>query len=322
VQRASDEQHCGAPDVRCASSNDEVEELVAGRAVDVVAGTAWLFARPELDGKFDLLVVDEAGQRSLADVVAVSGAAKDLVLLGDPQQLAQVSKGTHPPGAEVSCLQHVLGADATIAPERGVFLESTHRMHPTVCSFVSTIAYDGRLESEPGCASQSIAAGRLDGAGLRWVPVAHEGNRTRSTEEAQVVATLVGELTGGTWIDGKGQQSWLTLQDILVIAPYNAQVVELVEALPDGARVGTVDRFQGQEAPVVIYSLAASSADDVPRGIDFLLSINRFNVAVSRAQAMAIVVASPELLRAPCHTVEQVRLVNALCRFVEDAELV
>ena len=318
LQKATEAQRCDVDGVRCTDKNGDVDEALALGAVDVVAGTAWLFARPELDATLDLLVVDEAGQRSLADVLAVSACAVDLVLLGDPQQLAQVSKGAHPPGAEVSALQHVLAGEPTVRPERGVFLDRTHRMHPEVCGFVSAIAYEGRLRSVPGCEGQEV-----DGeAGLRWVPVAHEGNRTRSTEEAAVVAGLVHSLIGRTWVDDRGQASWLTLDDVLVIAAYNAQVVELTEALPAGARIGTVDRFQGQEAPVVVYSLAASSADDVPRGLDFLLSINRFNVAVSRARALAYVVGSPALLRSECRTVHQLRLVNALCRFVEDARRV
>lgn len=323
LQKASDAQRCTAEGVRCTEKNAEVDAAIELGALDVVAGTAWLFARPELDAKLDLLVVDEAGQRSLADVLAVSGAATDLVLLGDPQQLAQVSKGAHPPGAGRSALQHVLDGQPTVPPERGVFLDRTHRMHPDVAAFVSAIAYDGRLRSVPGCEGQEVAPGPLvSGAGIRWVPVEHEGNRTRSTEEAAAVARLVDSLVGGAWTGAGGQQSWLTLDDVLVIAAYNAQVVALAEVLPAGARVGTVDRFQGQEAPVVVYSLAASSADDVPRGVDFLLSTNRLNVAVSRARALACVVGSPALLRTECRTVEQLRLVDALCRFVADAEVV
>ena len=320
VQRAPESDRCTAPGVACATSNDEIDAALDAGTVDVVGGTPFLFSRAELDGRFDLLVVDEAGQLALANVVAVSGAATDLVLLGDPQQLPQVTRGTHPPGAGVSALEHLLGGEPTVPPHMGVFLDRSHRMHPDVCCFVSAIAYEGRLHPVEGCKQQGIADGPLvSGAGLRWVPVEHEANRTRSAEEALTVRAVVDALLGRAWVDPTGQQGWLALEDILVIAPYNAQVAELAEALPAGARIGTVDRFQGQEAPVVVYSLAASSADDVPRGLDFLLSINRFNVAVSRAKALCIVVGSPELLRAPCNTVHQVRLVNALCRFVEDA---
>jgi predicted RecB family nuclease len=318
MQRASEADLCAAAGVECATRNDMVDEAVGQQLVDVVAGTSFLFSRHELAGTFDLLVVDEAGQLSLANVAAVAGAATDLVLLGDPQQLAQVSKGSHPPGAGSSALEHVLDGQATIAPDRGVFLEASHRMHPEVCAYVSGIAYDDRLQPDPACAAQEIAE---IGAGLRWVPVAHEANRTRSEEEAAVVAGIVDDLRGRSWTDKDGQQSWLDLDDILVIAPYNAQVAVLAEALPPGARVGTVDRFQGQEAAVVLYSLAASSADDIPRGVDFLLSTNRLNVAVSRARALAVLVGSPALLRAPCHTTKQLRLVNALCRFVGTASV-
>lgn len=320
VQKATEQQRCRADGVVCTEKNEAVDEALRMGDVDVVAGTAWLFARPELDGTLDLLVVDEAGQRSLADVLAVSGAATDLVLLGDPQQLAQVSKGTHPPGAERSALQHVLDGHPTVPVDRGVFLDRSFRMHPDVCGFVSAIAYESRLLPAPGCDGQVVADGPLlGGAGLRWAPVVHEGNRHRSPEEAAAVVRLVDALVGRTWVDRDGQQGWLQLQDILVIAPYNAQVVELTDALPAGARVGTVDRFQGQQAPVVLYSLTASSPDGVARGIDFLLSINRLNVAVSRAQALAVLVGSPELLRVEPRSVGQLRRVNALCRFVEDA---
>ena len=320
LQKAGEDKRCDLPGVTCTDSNADVDAALDLHHVDVVAGTAWLFARPELDGTLDLLVVDEAGQRSLADVLAVSGSAVDLVLLGDPQQLAQVSKGTHPPGAEASALQHVLDGHATVPPDRGVFLDRSYRMHPDVCAFVSAIAYDDRLRPVPGRERQAVADGPLlGGAGLRWVPVAHEGNRHRSPEEAAAVAELVRSLLNRPWVDADGQQSWLQLEDILVIAPYNAQVVELTEALPAGARVGTVDRFQGQEAPVVLYSLTASSADGVPRGLDFLLSVHRLNVAVSRARALAVLVGNPDLVRVEPRSVGQLRRLNALCRFLEDA---
>jgi uncharacterized protein len=320
LQKASEDKRCGAEGVACTDSNADVDDALRMQHVDVVAGTAWLFARPELDGTLDLLVVDEAGQRSLADVLAVSGCAVDVVLLGDPQQLAQVSRGAHPPGAEASALQHVLDGHATVPPDRGVFLDRSFRMHPDVCGFVSGIAYDDRLHPVPGRERQSVAEGPLlGGAGLRWVPVEHAGNRHRSPQEAAVVAELVQALLNRPWVDADGQQSWLQLEDLLVIAPYNAQVVELTEALPPGARVGTVDRFQGQEAPVVLYSLTASSADGVPRGLDFLLSIHRLNVAVSRARALAVLVGSPSLVEVSPRTTNQLRRLNALCRFQEAA---
>lgn len=321
LQRCEADRDCAVPGVRRAATNPEVVEALAGGEVDVVVGTAWLFSRPELRGALDVLFVDEAGQLSLASTLAVSGSARGLVLLGDPQQLAQPSKGAHPDGSDVGGLDHVLAGAATIAPELGLFLDRSHRMHPDICRFVSTLAYDERLLPAAGCERCRVEDGPVvGGAGLRWSPVHHSGNRTRSVEEADAVAGIVASLLGRTTTDRCGRSAEVTPDDILVIAPYNAQVATLASALPGGVRVGTVDRFQGQEAPVVIYSLAASSAEDVPRGIEFLLSTHRLNVAVSRAQALCVLVGSPILLQAPVRTPRQLRQVNALCRFVEQAQ--
>jgi uncharacterized protein len=205
--------------------------------------------------------------------------------------------------------------------ELGLFLPITRRLHPDVSRFVSEAFYEGRLESHPACASQSLdGAAPLAGAGLRWLAVEHTGNRTSSAEEAAAVALIFSELVGRTWTDAQGRSRRLEPADVLVVAPYNAQIARLAAALPAGARVGTVDKFQGQQAPVVIYSMAASSAEDAPRGMEFLYSRNRLNVAVSRAQALAVLIASPALLRPHCRTVEQMKLVSALCRFVEMAK--
>ena len=320
IQKCDADQVCASADVVLATSNGQVVDALAGGDVDVVAGTAWLFAREDMRASLDVLVVDEAGQLSLANTLAVSGAATDLVLLGDPQQLAQPSKGTHPDGAGVSALDHVLAGAVTIGAERGLFLDRSFRMQPDICRFVSTVSYDGRLEPAPGCERRSVADGPgVGGAGLRWVPVEHTGNRTRCPEEARVVADLATALLGREVTDDRGATSRLRAEDILVIAPYNAQVAALADVLPAGVPVGTVDRFQGQQAAVVLYSLTASSAAEIPRGIGFLLSTHRLNVAVSRAQALVAVVGSPGLLRAPVRTAAELRQVNALCRFIEEA---
>ncbi|MEX2660045.1 MAG: TM0106 family RecB-like putative nuclease [Acidimicrobiales bacterium] len=320
VQKCDADQVCRSPSVDLAKTNADVVAALASGEVDVVAGTPWLFAREDLRGELDVLVVDEAGQLSLANTLAVSGAATDLVLLGDPQQLAQPSKGTHPDGAEASGLDHVLDGAATIDPERGLFLDRSFRMHPDICRFVSTVSYDDRLHPAAGCERRAVGdSSVIGGAGLRWVPVEHAGNRTRSAEEADVVATLVDGLLGREVTDVTGATSVLRPEGVLVIAPYNAQVAALHDVVTPGVRVGTVDRFQGQQAPVVLYSLTASSAADIRRGIGFLLSTHRLNVAVSRAQALVAVVGSPALLRAPVRSADQLRQVNALCRFVEQA---
>jgi uncharacterized protein len=230
------------------TSETEVANVIAeAPRLDLLAGTAWLFAHHDLGAAdvIDTLVIDEAGQVALADALAMGTAARNVILLGDPLQLAQVSQGTHPPGTGASVLEHLLGGQATVPPDMGIFLDRTRRMHPDVCRFVSEVVYDGRLEWTPAVARQATAFG----TGLRFVPVDHAGN-----------------------------------------------------------------------AAVVFYSMATSSAEDVPRSLEFLFSRNRLNVAVSRAMCLAYVVANPRLLESRVRTIDQMRLVNALWRFVEIAE--
>jgi uncharacterized protein len=251
----------------------------------------------------------------------VAQGACSVVLLGDPQQLAHVSQGTHPHGSGASVLEHLLGEHDTVPPDRGVLLDRSWRMHPDVCRFVSDTMYDSLLEPIDGLERQTVSSPGLAGAGLRLLEVDHRDNRQTSDEEAAAIAEAIAAFTaGGSWTDRHGAEHPLTLDDILVVAPYNAQVRRLRGALPAGARVGTVDKFQGQEAPIVFFSMTSSSGEDVPRGMDFLFSRNRLNVAVSRAQVMAVVVCSPRLLWTPCATVGQMRLVNMLCRFARAAD--
>lgn len=299
----------------CVDSSGSVDDFL-DLDVRLLAGTAWLFADERLDRALDCLFVDEAGQVALADALAMGTSAHSLVLLGDPLQLAQVTQGTHPPGSGASVLEHLLADARTIPPDRGLFLERSFRMHPDVTAFVSEIVYEGRLRSAEQCARQ----GTSFGTGIRYVPVEHEGRR-RSSEEAEAVAAEIARMAGGDYTDARGRTRPLRHDDFMVVAPYNAQVRCLREALPRGVRVGTVDRFQGQEAPVVFFSMASSSGEQVPRNLEFLFSRNRLNVAVSRARCLAVLVASPRLLEARCETVEQMRLVNALCRLVEVAEV-
>ena len=317
VQKITD-KHPGVdhPFVACVDQPAEVVDALPD--ADIIAGTAWLFAREDMAESVDVLFVDEAGQLSLANVVAVAPAARNLVLVGDPQQLSQPSKGTHPDGAGASALEHVLGDHATVPPDAGLFLDRTWRMHPAICSFISEQVYDSKLESEPHTARQAIGGeGQLSGNGLRWLPVPHEGNRVSSSEEALALRSVYDSLIGRQWTDEEGVTADLTSDDILVVAPYTAQVHELATHLPAGARVGTVDKFQGQEAAVVLVSMAASSAEEAPRGMEFLYSRHRLNVAVSRAKVLCVVAASPTLLDVHCNTVEQMRLANMLCRYVE-----
>ena len=318
IQRADGEKHCGLDRVAQAASTAEVVEALELGTAQLVAGTSWLWCHPDMRGAVDVLFVDEAGQRSLADVVAASVGAHNLVLLGDPQQLAQVSQGSHPEGAEASALGHLLGEHPTMPPHLGLFLPTTWRMHPSVCAFVSEVAYEGKLASCDGLERQVVdGSDLLGGAGLRSVPVEHAGNTTSSAEEAEVVADLIADVVGRTWTDADGAVHALTEADVLVVSPYNAQVAEIKKHVGDGVKVGTVDKFQGQEAPITIYSMASSTAEDAPRGMDCLYDLHRLNVAVSRAKSISLVVCSPELQRALCRTPKQIRLANAQCFAVE-----
>jgi uncharacterized protein len=324
VQRCDEEDVSCQPEVAIAEDNGDVIDGLRAGSFNVAAGTPWLFSRDDMQGLVDVLFVDEAGQMSLANVVAMGGAARSLVLLGDPNQLPQVTKGTHPEGAGASALDHVLGELATVPPDRGLFLAQTWRLHPEICSYISAAFYDGRLQSEASTRGQAILPGPvLEGTGLRLRPVSHARNSSRSPEEAETVVEAVAALVGRGWTNQKGETRPLTLEDILIVAPYNLQVAEISRALKrrlgDRGRVGTVDKFQGQEGALVLYSTATSSPDDAPRDVEFLYSRNRLNVALSRARALAVVVCSPDLFRIRCRTPEEMRMANAFCLFREAA---
>jgi predicted RecB family nuclease len=306
-------------------TTDNAMALTAlGTTCQVAGGTAWLWACPDAFQAVDVLFIDEAAQMSLANVLAVSQAAATIVLLGDPRQLEQPMQGSHPEGTDVSALNHILGVHATIPADRGLFLEETWRLNPEICAFTSELFYESRLRSHPGLELQEIrSSSRINGSGLRFLPVAHEGNQSSCPEEADKIRELVAEILGSkaTWIDREGKEATIGLDDILIIAPYNAQVFELQERIPRG-RIGTVDKFQGQEAPIVIYSMTTSSHADAPRGMEFLYSSNRLNVATSRARCICVLVGSPLVFEAECRTPRQMQLANAFCRYLEMATAV
>lgn len=321
-------------DVQCVQRPKDKEDdshrlRIAAKPADLFAalqdgchaagGTAWLWSSPDAFGAVDVLFVDEAAQMSLANVLAVSQAAPALILVGDPQQLDQPTQGSHPEGTECSALHHLLNGQATIAPDEGLFLAETWRLAPAICDYTSELFYEGKLRPRPGSEGQAIVGGPLSGAGLRYVAVPHTGNQSASIEEAQAIATLVQDLlqANASWSDRDGEHT-LTLEDILIIAPYNAQVFEIQRRIP-GARVGTVDKFQGQEAAVAIYSMATSSPADAPRGMEFLYSPNRLNVATSRAKCLSVLVGSRSVFEADCRTPRQMQLANAFCRYLEVA---
>ncbi|WP_137843044.1 bifunctional RecB family nuclease/DEAD/DEAH box helicase [Microbacterium sp. 2FI] len=294
----------------------------------VVGGTAWDFSHEGRipRGSLDLLVIDEAGQFSLASTIAVSLAASRLLLLGDPQQLPQVSQGTHPEPVDTSALGWVMDDADVIPSDFGYFLGQTWRMHPDVAETVSTLSYRGELAAHP-----STALRRIEGvpSGVHPVPVRHRGNTTQSLEEAGVVVRIVGDVIGRAWTDVRTDDDGtieplserpLVPADLIVVTPYNAQQVAVEEALAaagfGAVRVGTVDKFQGQEAAVAIVSLAASSGRDAPRGLEFLLLRNRLNVAISRAKHTAYLVHSPALLDDLPYTPEGVARLSGFARLV------
>ena len=321
-------KHSGTSESRYTSDRDDPLIDNSGDNADfpsddhrLIAGTAWLFARDNLDSQLDYLFVDEAGQLSLADALAIGTSARTIVLLGDPLQLAQVSQAVHPPGSGASVLEHLLGNHATVPRDRGLFIDETRRMHPDVCRFISETVYEGRLDSFENCARQDLSApGELTGTGVRYVPVTHVGNARESPEEARAIASRVERLLEGEWVTADGDTRCLDAENVMVVAPYNAQVRCLTEHLPRGVHVGTVDKFQGQQAVVTFFSMATSSGAELPRNLEFLFSRNRLNVAISRARCLAVLVCSPELLHVACRSSEQMRLVNALCRLVEVAK--
>jgi uncharacterized protein len=318
-----DDEHDGVDGIEFAKTSAEALDRIAPGTI--VGGTAWLWAHPDAIGCLDVLVIDEAGQMALAQALAAARAARNLVLLGDPQQLEQPTKGAHEDGADVAALVHLLGpAQATLRAEQGLFLDRTYRLHPAVCAFTSETYYEGRLQSNCGLECQRIGgATPFAGAGLFLVEVAHQGNQAQSLEEVDAVVAIARSLLQPniTWTNALSETRPLEPQDILVVAPYNSQVSALRRALAhlNVTRVGTVDKFQGQEAPVVIYSCASSSPEDAPRGMAFLYDPHRFNVATSRACSTVIVVANPRLFEPDCRTPEQMGWANGFCRFEEMA---
>lgn len=304
--------------------NAAAHEAITSGEVNVLGGTAFMWAREEFAAAVDVLFVDEAGQMSLANVLAVSQAANSLVLLGDPQQLDQPEKASHPDGVGVSALQHVLGKEETMPANRGIFLPVTWRMSPALTLFTSELFYENKLTAKDGLDRQALSGvNGFAGSKLWLVPVDHDGCQSASDEEVASVAKLVSQLVapGSLWINEDGKEQQLTADDIRVVAPFNAQVNRLAEKLGPDVPVGTVDKFQGQTCAVVIYSMATSRPEDAPRGMEFLYSLNRLNVATSRARCAVFIVASPRLLEPECRTPRQMLLANALCRYAEVASV-
>lgn len=294
----------------------------------VVAGTAWLFARPDWIGQLDYLFVDEAGQVSVANLTAMSRSTTNIVLLGDQMQLEQPTQGSHPGESGLSVLNYYLRGHATIPDSLGLFLPESRRMHPEVCRFVSDLAYEGRLKASPGNERRRLLPTNKNGvldaieAGIIFDPMVHDGNVQASDEEVARVVELASQLVGRELTDRDGRVTGkLSWADILFVAPYNMQVRKLRAALPADARVGSVDKFQGQEAPVVFVSMCSSYGEYGSRGIEFILDPNRMNVAISRAQVLAVVVGDPRIALTPAGNIPGMRRLNLYCRLIQQCQL-
>jgi uncharacterized protein len=289
---------------------------------NLIAGTAWLFSSDMATCLLNHLFVDEAGQVSLANLTAMSSSCENLVLLGDQMQLEQPTEGSHPGESGQSCLEYLLQERATIADNEGIFLGVTRRMHPDICEVISSAVYDSRLKAHEDNSRQLLVPpGQLNTgfekkAGIVWCPVTHAGNVQSSEEEVDAVEDLINVLLKCCVSDKNGAINVVTMEDILIVAPYNMQVRKIAARIP-GARVASIDKFQGQEAPIVILSMCASEGSSSARGLDFLFSRSRLNVAISRAKTLAFVVGSPELLQTPCTSLNQMKLISFFCQIVE-----
>lgn len=303
----------------------DVDGVLNSKNPFVLGGTDFMWANENCTEKVDYLIVDEAGQFSLVGIMSIAHATKNLILLGDGAQLKQPIQGAHPPGCEVSALDYIVGDHQTLPKENGVFLPITFRLHPKICSFNSELFYENRLHAIEGNKCQNISGkNNFTGKNLAYVEVDHWGNTNHSMEEVHKIKEIVDELINNenTFIvfkDGKEISARITNESIKIISPYNAQVNRLKKALPN-INIGTVDKFQGQEAPIIIYSVATSSPEDAPRGMEFLYSGNRLNVAVSRAECLFIMVSNKKIFEPNCKSPVQIKLANSYCRFLEMVE--
>ena len=303
----------------CVSNETRTEDIDLD--ANLFAGTAWLFSHRHLQGQLDYLFVDEAGQVPMANVMAMSMATKSIILVGDRMQLPQPVQGIHPGESGLSVLEFLLGERSTVSPERGIFLDQTYRLKPGICDFISEAFYEGQLKSHESAQQRGLVLQGTDlpDEGIVMIGARHVNCSQKSIEEGRILETRYMELLGQTFRDRDGSTRCIDMQDILVVTPYNVQVNYLRGLLPEGARVGTVDKFQGQEAAIVLVSMVTSSAEDLPRNFEFLYSRNRLNVALSRAQCLAVVIASPKLLDVPCKTIEQMKLASIFCQLSEYA---
>ena len=315
-------KHIGGTKKISGKSHDKMDLEFESMNVDLFSGTPWLFSRPACDEKLDYLFVDEASQLTTADIVAVSLSAKNVVIIGDQMQLSSPISAVHPGESGKSLPEFLLEDHDTIRPNKGVFIDKTRRLHPKLCNFTSENFYDGRLKNFDFTEKRKITflkkENLLPETGILMVDAKHKDIcRQKSEEEGKLVKDFYNRLLGSTFLDDKNTQKKMNEEDILVVAPYNVQVNYLKSILPKGAKVGTIDNFQGQEAPATIISMTTSDPESLPRNIDFFFSRNRLNVAVSRSQCLSIVIINKKIMQLACKKIEHIHLVNTFMKLLE-----
>jgi uncharacterized protein len=266
-----------------------------------------------MSDELDYLLIDEAGQVSLANMVGMSRSCKNIILMGDQMQLSQPTQGIHPEESGVSCLDYLLGEFATVPKDKGLLLPDTYRLHSDICEFISSRVYEGRLQSVDIANQRRLHLNSSlinKSSGIFYFPIEHQGNEQSSLEEVSAIQELTNELLKGKKEDENGEIKKIQPEDMLIVSPYNHQIRLLQETLGPRYEIGTVDKFQGREAPIVIISMAASDIDSAPRGAEFLMEKNRLNVALSRAQTLAILVASSDLNKPIANSSKEMSLVN------------
>ena len=289
-------------------------------AYSLFAGTAWLFSDQALNQKLDYLFIDEAGQVSLANTLAMCTSTKNIILIGDQMQLSQPIKGIHPGISNKSSLEYLLEGYDTIPPEKGIFLNKTRRLNKNICDFVSSSFYDSRLKAHPVTIERYVKLDldKINDEGINYIPMSHENNAQKSNEESDYIKDLLKRIIGKKCKDNKeSKERKIGLEDVLIVAPFNMQVNNLTRNLPINSKVGTIDKFQGQEAKIVFISMTSSDPENIPRHKGFLFSRNRLNVGISRAECATIILFNPNLLNTSCQKIEEMRLINNFCKLLK-----
>jgi superfamily I DNA and/or RNA helicase len=275
----------------------------------IYGGTPWALAHESFNEHLDYLFVDEAGQVSLANLVGISASCKNIILMGDQMQLSQPATGSHPTNAGASSLEYVLEGNATIPKDRGIFLTETYRLHPDICDFISHKIYEDRLHAAPANKKRKLIHKEdslIKPSGIQYIQLDHEGNEQASPEEVEAIKDIINQLLSSRLFDGNEERA-ITKKDILIVSPFNHQIRNLQDVLGDEIQIGTVDKFQGREAPIVIFSMASSDIESTPRGANFLFEKNRLNVAITRAQSLAIIVGSKGLEKTDSYNIKDIK---------------